>query len=162
MAGQELLEDGIAYMSRGLRGARETGSELMRPMWLGVLAEAHGKAGRPAEGLDLLSEAKEVAEKADDHSYEAELCRLEGELSLLVGRSENEAEKWFRRGIDVARRQEAKSLELRAVMSLSRLWQKQGKKEEARKMLADIYGWFTEGFDTADLKEAKALLDELA
>ncbi len=74
----------------------------------------------------------------------------------------NEAEGCFRRAIDIARRQSAKSLELRAVMSLSRLWQKQGKTEEARQMLAEIYGWFTEGFDTADLKEAKALLEELS
>ena len=109
--------------------------------------------------------------------YEAELYRLRGELLLnakcgirnvesnpqsAVYNPQLEAEECFQKAIDIARRQQAKSWELRAVMSLSRLWQKQGKKEEAHQLLAEIYGWFIEGFDTADLKDAKALLDELS
>jgi predicted ATPase len=95
---------------------------------------------------------------------EAELYRLKGELTMEteVQSLEEEAEACFHKAIEIARRQGAKSLELRAVMSLARLWQKQGKKEEAHKMLAEIYNWFTEGFDTADLKEAKTLLEELS
>jgi len=125
-----------------------------------------------------------VVHKAGEREYEAELYRLKGELSLksrqvedkpktsqdksavrspksLAPDPQSEAEACFHKAIEIARRQSAKSLELRVVMSLSRLWQSQGKKEEARQMLAEIYGWFTEGFDTADLKEAKALLEEL-
>jgi predicted ATPase len=101
-------------------------------------------------------------EKRGERHWEAELYRVKGEL-LLESRGSSEAETCFRRAIEIARRQSAKSLELRAVTSLSRrLLQKQGKKEEARQILAEIYGWFTEGFDTADLREAKALLEELS
>ncbi|MBI3302733.1 MAG: hypothetical protein HYZ72_11765, partial [Deltaproteobacteria bacterium] len=121
----------------------------------------------------VLAEAPPVVNKTGEHFYEAELYRLKGELSLQskqVKTSQNksrasleaEAEECFWKAVEIARRQSAKSLELRAVMSLSRLWQRQGKKAEARRMLAEIYGWFTEGFDTADLKEAKALLEELS
>ena len=99
----------------------------------------------------------------EERISEAELYRLKGDLLLaLFEENQAEAEESFRRAIDIARRQGAKSLELRAVMSLSRLWQKQGKQEEARQMLAEIYGWFTEGFDTADLKEAKELLQDVS
>jgi predicted ATPase len=101
--------------------------------------------------------------------YKAELYRVKGELTLARSRVQSlgssvqkEVEECFRKAIEIARKQEAKSLELRAVMSLARLWQQQGKKEEARQMLAEIYNWFTEGFDTADLKDAKALLEELS
>ena len=118
------------------------------------------------EGLSALAQALDVTHKTGEHFYEAELHRLKGELILGTGGQQAlEAEACFYQAIDVARCQEAKSLELRAVMSLSRLWQKQGKKakkEEAWQMLAEIYGWFTEGFDMADLKEAKALLDTLS
>jgi predicted ATPase len=101
--------------------------------------------------------------KTGQRFHEAELWRLKGELFLKSGvrNSESEAEGCFHKALEAARRQEAKSLELRAVMSLSRLWQQQGKGEEARQMLAEIYGWFTEGFDIKDLQEAKALLEEL-
>jgi predicted ATPase len=130
--------------------------------------------------LNVLAEALAVVNNTGERNYEAELYRLKGEL-LLAQKSKNqkpvlslvevakgksgkgpEAEECFHQAIDIARRQSAKSLELRAVVSLSRLWQKQGKKEQAQQILAEIYGWFTEGFDTADLKEAKALLHELA
>ena len=95
--------------------------------------------------------------------YEPELYRLKGELLLAHAMGhDTEAETCFRQALDIARRQQAKSWELRAALSLSRLWQRQGKRDEARELLAEVYGWFTEGFDTADLQEAKALLEELA
>jgi predicted ATPase len=102
-------------------------------------------------------------EQHDERWWEAEVCRLRGVLRLRqAGTPQAEAEAWLQRALDVARRQEAKSLELRAAMSLARLWQQQGKRAEARALLAPIYGWFTEGFDTADLQEAKTLLEALA
>jgi predicted ATPase len=102
-------------------------------------------------------------EQQEERWWEAEIARLRGVLLLRQpGISQAEAETWLRRALDIARCQEAKSLELRAAMSLCRLWQQQGKQAEARELLAPIYGWFTEGFDTADLQEAKALLEELA
>ena len=110
----------------------------------------------------MLAEALAVAHNSGERYYEAELHRLKGELLLaLPGEQDAEAEACFRRALDVARRQQAKSLELRAAMSLARLWQQQGKQAEARALLAPVYGWFTEGFDTADLQEAKTLLEEL-
>jgi predicted ATPase len=118
------------------------------------------------ERFAALAEALAIVNKNGERMVEAELYRLKGELllqSLVQGPQSTveEAEDCFHKAIDIARHQSAKSLELRAVMSLSRLWQQQGKKEEARQMLADIYGWFTEGFDTKDLQEAKALLEAL-
>nr|NIO71038.1 tetratricopeptide repeat protein [Anaerolineae bacterium] len=124
-------------------------------------AEAYGKAGQAEEGLSVLAEALALVEKTGERYYEAELRRLKGELLLMQG-DEAEAEASFDKAIEVARRQQAKSWELRATVSLCRLWRKQGRVDEARQMLAEIYGWFTEGFDTADLKEAKALLEELS
>jgi predicted ATPase len=119
------------------------------------------------EGLKIVSEGLARTQQTAARRFEAELHRIKGELLLqsgveILGTKGEEAEACFREAVKISRRQEAKSLELRAVMSLSRLWQQQGKKEEARRMLAEIYGWFTEGFDTADLKEAKALLEELS
>jgi predicted ATPase len=108
-----------------------------------------------------LQEALSFVEKSGERYHEAELYRLEGELHLLGGESETETEASFQRAIEIARRQSAKSWELRATTSLARLWQLQGKHAEARKRLAEIYGWFTEGFDTQDLKDAKALLQDL-
>jgi predicted ATPase len=109
-----------------------------------------------------LAEAHTLVEQHEERWWEAEVCRLRGVLLLRQPATpQAEAETWLQRALDVARRQEAKSLELRAAMSLSRLWQQQGKQAEARTLLAPIYGWFTEGFDTADLQEARALLEEL-
>ena len=103
-----------------------------------------------------------MAKNWEEGNYEAELCRLKGELLLQQATgSDGEAETCFRQALDIARRQQAKSLELRAAVSLSRLWRYQGKRAEAYDLLAPIYSWFTEGFDTADLQEAKALLEEL-
>jgi predicted ATPase len=141
---------------------RATGAGISVPWNLARLAEAHGKAGQPEEGLALIAEALDVMKKSGERLSESYLHRIKGDLLLAVSEDNHaEAETWFQQAIDVARRQSAKSWELRAATSLSRLWQRQGKKEEGRQLLAEIYGWFTEGFDTRDLKEAKALLDEL-
>jgi len=129
-----------------------------------MLVEAHKQVGQIAEGLTAVAEALVAVDKSGERMCEAELYRLKGELSLKsrqVRSPESEAEECFLKAIEIARRQSAKSLELRAVMSLSQLWQQQGRKEDARQMLAEIYGWFTEGFDTKDLQEARALLEGL-
>jgi predicted ATPase len=132
------------------------------------LAGAYGKREKIEEGLILLAEALKRVPESGNRVWEAELYRLMGELTLKQSSIQcleprvQEVEGSFLEAIEIARRQQAKSLELRAVMSLSRLWQQQGKKNEARQQLAEIYGWFTEGFDTKDLQEAKALLEELS
>jgi predicted ATPase len=150
-------------MRQGIAARRATGAELQRPYYLALLAEAYGKAGQAEEGLSVLVEALTAVHKTRERQHEAELYRLKGELLLKQDvPAEQEAESCLRQAVDVARQQQAKSLELRAAMSLSRLWQQQGKRGEARELLAPIYGWFTEGFDTADLQEAKTLLEELA
>ena len=109
----------------------------------------------------MIAEALAVAEKNEERMYEAELYRLKGELTLAQSSVQKEAEECFHKAIAIARKQQAKSLELRAVMSVSRLWQQQGKQQEAHHMLSEIYNWFTEGFDTKDLQDAQTLLEEL-
>src|SRR5262249_41749188 len=142
------------------------------------LAEAYGHAGQTQEGLRVLAEALGTMHSRAGRWWEAELYRLKGELLLQSGDQglvsgvltpdaglqtrDTEAEACFHQALDIARRQQAKSRELRAAMSLARLWQRQGKRAEAHELLAPIYTWFTEGFDTADLQEAKAVLEELA
>jgi predicted ATPase len=127
-----------------------------------LMAEALGNTRRAVEGIDLVTEALARAERTECRYYQAELQRIKGELLLAQPTEDgHQAETCFQSALRVARAQSAKSLELRAAMSLSRLWQRQGKKTEARNLLAEVYGWFTEGFDTADLKQAKALLEEL-
>jgi predicted ATPase len=117
-----------------------------------------------AQGLNAVAEALAIMDKTGERYYEAELYRLKGELLLQAGEGQQvlEAEAGFHQALSVARRRQAKFLELRAAMSLSRLWQRQGKRNAARPLLAEVYSWFTEGFDTADLQEAKALLEELS
>jgi predicted ATPase len=128
-----------------------------------LLADVCDHLGHTADGLQALAEAHTLVEQHEERYWEAEVCRLRGVLLLRqTGTPPAEAEAWVQRALDVARRQEAKSLELRAAMSLARLWQQQGQRDKARELLAPIYGWFTEGFDTADLQDAKALLEELA
>jgi predicted ATPase len=154
--------EGIAQIRQGLVAYRSTESELHRPYFLALLAEAYGEVGQPEEGLTVLAEALATVDSTKERNWEAELHRRKGELLLLQqGQKVGEAEECFLKALEIARRQKAKSLELRATMSLSRLWQQQGKQQEARQILADIYGWFTEGFDTVDLQEARALLEEL-
>jgi len=159
LAEQGQREAGIEQMRQGLAAWRATGAELGRPGFLSPLVELHWRLGQTKEGLSAVAEGLEVVERYGEHLWEAELHRLKGEL--LLTQTEDEAEACFRQAIEIARRLQAKSLELRATVSLCRLWQKQGKGEEARQMLAEICAWFTEGFDTPDLKEAKALLKEL-
>ncbi len=126
------------------------------------MAEAYGQGGQAEEGLTSVDEGLAFVERTDERFYEAELNRLQGELLLQQSRAQqSEAESCFRKAIEIAQKQEAKSWELRAATSLARLWQGQGKQAEARELLAPVYEWFTEGFDTADLKDAKALLDAL-
>jgi predicted ATPase len=150
-------QEGILKMRQGTLGRGD------QSYYAALLAEAYGKEGQTEDGLGVISEELVRANKTGERFYDAELSRIKGELLLeQTVRDEGQAETCFQQAIEVARSQTAKSLELRAVMSLSRLWQRQGKKEEARALLAEVYRWFTEGFDTADLKAAKALLEELS
>jgi predicted ATPase len=153
----------MAQMQQGLAAWHATGAAVFRPYGLALLAEAYAQVGRCEEGLTLLAEALALTNDREERRWEAELHRLQGELLLVHAAAHHaEAETCFRQALDVARHQQAKSWELRAAMSLAHLWQQQGKPTEARELLAPIYSWFTEGFDTADLQEAKALLEELA
>jgi predicted ATPase len=150
---------GVALLRQGL-ASPDVGPTLLRPYWLALLAEAYGRAGQPEAGLQVLAEAVTLMATTEMRWSEAEMSRLQGELRLQLASPEvPQAEACFQQAIDIARRQQAKSLELRAALSLSRLWQQQGKRQAARELLAPIYGWFTEGFDTSDLQEAKALLE---
>jgi predicted ATPase len=183
-------KEGLAGMRQGRETMQAMGAVLNMPLNLAWLAEGYGKTGQAEEGLTLLAEALELVQKTGERRWEAELYRLKGELTLtqssvpsLESSLQKEAERCFQKAIEVARKQQAKSLELRATMSLVRLRQQQildhglrisddatrtthhearYKLNEAHEMLAEIYGWFTEGFDTKDLQEAKALLDELS
>jgi predicted ATPase len=160
---QEQSEEGIRQIQQGLAAFRDTGAEVWRPYWLALLAEAYWHAGRTEEGLVLLAEALAFVHKNGERFWEAEVYRLKGDLLLALAPDNHpEVETCFHQAIDITRHQQAKSLELRAATSLARLWWNQGKRAEARDLLAGVYSWFTEGFDTADLQEAKALLDELA
>jgi predicted ATPase len=161
LANRGQSEAGIAHMRQGLADNKVMSIYLHQPYLLALLAEAYGEVGQPAQGLALLAEALTLVNQGGLRYYEAELYRLKGELLQMQGEEEAAVEANFRQAMDIARRQAAKSLELRAAISLGRLLQKQGKPEEARQILAETYGWFTEGFDTADLKEAKTLLDAL-
>jgi predicted ATPase len=174
-------QEGGAQIRQGLAAARATGAEMDRLHFLVLLAEAYRKEGQTKEGLTALAEAVAVMEKSGGRWWEAELYRLKGELTLRKQfkvqssefkvpstqhptpstQAEAEAEACFHKAIDIARKQQAKMWELRATVSLARLWRQQGKRDEARQMLAEIYHWFTEGFNTVDLKEAKGLLEEL-
>jgi len=160
-AGGGALE--IGHMRDGLAALRATGAALRLPYYLATLGEASGRAGRTEEGLQDLEEALSVADAGGERWREAELYRLKGDLLLTQSAAaEADAEACFRQGLDVARNQQAKALELRAAMSLARLWQRQGKRAAACDLLAPLHDWFTEGFDTRDLQDTKALLDELA
>ncbi|MGE0823113.1 MAG: hypothetical protein AB7P18_13430 [Candidatus Binatia bacterium] len=200
LAEQGQREEGIVQIRQGIVSWRATGAELSTPYFLALLAEAYGRGGQAGEGLTVVAEALAIANKNAERFYEAELYRLKGELTLQQSKAslgqvktsqdksedtdtrplnsdlQGEAEACFLKAIEIAQRQQAKSLELRAAMSLVRLRQLQAlayasrntdhvpraKLDEAHLMLSKIYGWFTEGFDTADLQEAKALLEELS
>ncbi|MFC1717949.1 AAA family ATPase, partial [Candidatus Poribacteria bacterium] len=162
LAQQGQMDEGIGLIKQGIDAWRATGAELPMPGWYSMLAEMLGKSGQVEEGLAVLDEALAIVDRTGERWRDAELCRLKGELLLMQGDNAAEVEAYFHQTIEIARRQQARSWELRAVISLSRLWQKQGKSEEARQMLQEIYDWFTEGFGTKDLQEAKALLEELS
>jgi predicted ATPase len=178
LAVQGQAAEGIAQMRQGLAAKRATGARLGEVVDLGWLAEAHRQEGQVDEGLRVVAEALAIADAIGNRGEVPPLYRLKGELLLLqaAGRQgvsgipiatqtsplQIEAEACFRQALDITRHQQAKLHELRAAMSLSRLWQQQGKRTKARELLAPIYGWFTEGFDTLDLQEARALLDTLA
>lgn len=147
-------------MRWGLATKRATGAEIKVPYYLGLLAEAHRRAHRTADGISLLNEALELVERTDERWYEAELYRLMAE-ALITNLDRHDAERWLGRALRTAQKQDVKFWELRAGTSLARLWRDQGKRSAARDLLAPIYGSFTEGFDTGDLKEAAALLAEL-
>ncbi len=190
LAAQGQETESIAQIRQGLAVYRTTGSGINWPFLLLLLAEAYGKAGQAEEGLTALAEALAVVDKTEERWWEAELYRLKGELTLQSKQVEDksktsrrqvknksevtnsqrptpstqaeaEAEACFLRAVEIARHQQAKSWELRATTSLARLWQQQGKKQQAHKMLAEVYNWFTEGFDTKDLQEARMLLEAL-
>jgi class 3 adenylate cyclase/tetratricopeptide (TPR) repeat protein len=155
-------EAGLEKIREGIDAFRATGSAVELSHWLGLLAEACGDTERPEEGLRVVGEALQHVNETGIVYYEPELRRVEGELRLRCEAGDaTAAESSFWRSIEIARNQGAKSWELRAAMSLARLWRSQGKPQQARELLAPVYGWFTEGFDTLDLKEAKALLGEL-
>jgi predicted ATPase len=138
-------------------------STLYLPVWLSLLARAYGELGRFDDAWRYIDDAAVTVERTKETWYEAEVHRIAGEIALMSPeRDEAKAEAYFERALAVARSQQAKSWELHASMSLARLWRDQGKVQQARELLAPVYGWFTEGFDTPDLKHAKALRDELA
>lgn len=189
LAEEGCREEGIKQMRQGAVAWQTTGAEVWRPYLLALPVEAYKAVRQIEEGLALVSEALTLVDARGERFHEVELYRLKGELlleaayrmqnderkaeqtgydpapiqhsSLTVHRS-TEAEAYFFKAIEVAQKQQAKSWELRAVMSLARLWQSQGKQKEALKLLSEVYHWFTEGFDTKDLQEAKALLEELS
>jgi predicted ATPase len=153
---------GLLQLRQGLADVLATGLELQRPFGLVLLAEAVGYDGEVEEGLRLLAEARTVLEAHGQGDLLAEVYRLQGVLLLRQAAPDAaRAEIAFQQALAIARRQQARAWELRAAVSLSRLWQHQDKGAEARELLAEVYNWFTEGFDTADLQEAKELLKEL-
>jgi predicted ATPase len=163
LAHQGQAQAGSEQLQQGLSAFQATGAEHLRPYFLALLAEVYGIMGQPEAGLTVLKDALALVDTTGERVWEPELYRLKGAL-LLQWSSDNHvaAKPCFHHAIAIAQTQQAKAWEVRATTSLARLWQSQGKRHEARQMLGDVYSWFTEGFDTADLQEAKALLEALA
>jgi predicted ATPase len=164
LAKQGAVEEGIKQLHQGLATIQDTGTELGLPQLLVLLAEAYIQSGQVDAGLHVLATAMAHVDNTSERGLEAEIYRLKGECLLVhTGKQckEKEAEECLRQALDIARHQQAKSLELRAAMSLGRLWQQQGRRAEAHQILVEIYGWFIEGFETPDLQEAKTLLTAL-
>jgi predicted ATPase len=149
-------------MRQGLSAVKSVDVRAYVPFWSTLLIDAYRRANKPEQGLEVLHEVKELIDTTGERYYEAELHRLEGELLRLQGADDIVVERSYCRAIEIARMQTGKFLELRATVSLARLWQSQGRESEAYEKLSEIYNWFTEGFDTKDLREAKTLLDELS
>jgi predicted ATPase len=162
MAEQGRLAEGISQMRRGLAGWQATGALSHRPYHLALLAEALARDGEVQDGLTALNEALELSAASGERFLEAELYRLRGELLLAGAAAADKAEASFRQALAVADGQQARSLQLRAAMSLGRLYRHQGRQAEARPLLAGAHSWFTEGFDLPDLQEAKALLEQIS
>ena len=161
LAEQGPAAEGVAQMQQGLAAYRTTGSALLQPYFLALLSEAHQRAGQAEAGLTVLAEALCLVDHTGERWYQAELYRRKGELLLdLATEHYAEAALCMQQALALARQQQAQSLELRATMSLARLWQQQGNSDAAQQLLAESYGWFTEGFDTAALQEARGLLQE--
>jgi predicted ATPase len=148
-------------ITSGLTASRSTGATLFRPIYLSHLARAHSQLGQFDDACRCIGEAMTAVETTKESWFEAQVHRTAGEIALMPPKPGYGESTSVFRACAVARKQAAKSLELHAAMSMARLWRDQGKRDEARDLLAPVYGWFTEGFETLDLKEAKALLDEL-
>ena len=163
LAEQDRCAEGIAEIEEALKAYRASGAAVRLSYYFSLLAEAHIRAGAPERALEALDEALEVIEETGERRWEAEVNRLKAEQLLTLSLDDAAAaQQCLERALEVARVQNAKSLELRAATSLARLWRDQGKNADAEDLLTPVYGWFTEGFDTPDLKDAKALLDELS
>jgi predicted ATPase len=155
--------DAIKLLASGITAYRSTGSRVGIPQSLSYLARAYAELGQFDDAWRLIGEAATAIETSNEKWYEADIHRMAGEIAMKSPATDTvKAEAYFERALSVARQQQAKSWELRAAMNMARLWRDQGKRDEARDLLAPVYGWFTEGFDTLDLKEAKGLLEELA
>jgi predicted ATPase len=154
--------DAIHMLTLGIAAWRSAGARVFVPLYLSRLAGAHADLGKIDDASRCIRDALAMIDETKENLYEAEANRLAGEIALKPPEVDTaKAQAYFERALTVARQQQAKSWELRAAMSMARLWRDQGKRDEARELLAPVYGWFTEGFDTRDLKEAKTLLDEL-
>ena len=155
--------EAVQMITAGITAFRSTGTTMWMPTYLSYLARAYAGLGQFDDAWRCIGEAMTTIETSNESWFEAESHRMAGEIARKSPESDTtKAEAYFERALAVAREQQAKSWELRAAMSMARLWRDQGKRDEARELLAPVYGWFTEGFDTLDLKEAKALLDELS
>jgi predicted ATPase len=155
--------DAVHVIASGITELRSTGATIFVPLHLSHLTRAHAELRQFDDAWRCIGEAMTTVQTTNEIWYEAEVNRIAGEIALMLPEADTaKAEAYFERALAVARVQQAKSWELRAAMSMARLWRDQGKREQARELLAPVCGWFTEGFDTLDLKEAKALLDELA
>ena len=155
--------DAVDVITPAMAAYRSTGATLFIPWWLSNLATAYAALGKFDDAWRSVAEATNIVETTHERWLEVEIHRTAGEIALMSPERDTEkAQTYFEGALAVARNQQAKSLELRAAMSMARLWRDQGKPQQARELLAPVYGWFTEGFDTMDLKEAKALLAELA
>jgi predicted ATPase len=162
LADADQIEQGIMQTRGGMAGLEGAGAALLLPVYQTQLAKLFASLGKIEEGLALVKEGLDLIERGEEHIWEADLYRMKGDLLFMQGADESDVESCYQQALSIARQQNAKTYELRAVMSLSRLWQKQGNTAEARTLLAEINNWFTEGFDTVDLKKAKALLESLS
>jgi predicted ATPase len=155
--------DAIGRLAAGIAAWRSMGATVGKPFYLSFLARAYADVGQLEEAWQSIAEAMAAIETTKERWTEAGVHRTAGEIALLAPQPDTaKAQAYFERALAIARRQQAKSWELRAAMSLARLWRDQGKRDAARDLLAPVYGWFTEGFDTLDLRQAKALLNELS